>query len=31
VVLASVPNKDARPLYTPRAKNPWDIRKGSNN
>ena len=26
-VLASVPNKDARPLYTPRAKNPWDIRK----
>jgi len=26
-VLASVPGKDARPLYTPRAKNPWDIRK----
>ena len=26
-VLASVPDKDARPLYTPRAKNPWDIRK----
>jgi arylsulfatase A-like enzyme len=26
-VLASLPNKDARPLYTPRAKNPWDIGK----
>ena len=26
-VLASVPDNDARPLYTPRAKNPWDIRK----
>ena len=26
-VLASVPDKDARPLYTPRAQNPWDIRK----
>ena len=26
-VLASVPDKDARPLYTPRAKNPWDIGK----
>jgi arylsulfatase A-like enzyme len=26
-VLASLPGKDARPLYTPRAKNMWDIRK----
>jgi arylsulfatase A-like enzyme len=26
-VLASLPNKDARPLYTPRAKNPWDLKK----
>ena len=26
-VLASVPDKDARPLYTPRAKNPWDLKK----
>ena len=26
-VLASVPDKDARPLYTPRAQNPWDISK----
>ena len=25
-VLAWVPDKDARPLYTPRAKNSWDIR-----
>jgi arylsulfatase A-like enzyme len=28
-VLASLPEKDARPLYQPRAPNPWDIRKGS--
>ncbi len=26
-ILFSFPDKDARPLYTPRAKNPWDIRK----
>ena len=26
-ILYSLPDKDARPLYTPRAKNPWDIRK----
>jgi len=28
-VLASLPEKDARPLYQPRAPNPWDLRKGS--
>ena len=26
-ILFSLPDEDARPLYTPRAKNPWDIRK----
>ena len=26
-VLASLPDKDARPLYTPRAKNLWDLKK----
>ena len=26
-ILFSLPDKDARPLYTPRAKNPWDIGK----
>ena len=26
-ILFSLPDEDARPLYTTRAKNPWDIRK----
>ena len=26
-ILFSLPDEDARPLYTPRANNPWDIRK----
>ena len=29
-ILYSLPDKDARPLYQPRATNPWDIKKGSN-
>jgi len=29
-ILYSLPDKDARPLYQPRASNPWDIKKKSN-
>ena len=29
-ILYSLPDEDARPLYQPRAPNPWDIKKGSN-
>ena len=28
-ILYSLPDKDARPLYQPRASNPWDIKKKS--
>ncbi len=28
-IIYSLPDEDARPLYQPRAANPWDIKKGS--